>query len=184
MISGVRLTWTPLVVTGACPWCHDAKQFASANGHLWKIGAGHTCSHPSWGVWEIFRYACWWPQSAENAPQGLAFVVMLQDDYERLKKKKKSTEENKYSGSHIFWRMISFLVICRCPWGTQVLMTKIMLCILIPEHRGTTLGVALMAAHWNYLWLLFFPVLKFLEARGDVSFTFVSPVPSVMLAMV
>lgn len=70
VIAGVHLTQTPLVFKGACPWCDDAKQYATASSRLWEIRAGHTCSHYSWGFWEVFRYASFWWRSAENLLKG------------------------------------------------------------------------------------------------------------------
>ena len=100
MISGVYLIQTPCVFTGACPWCDDAKHFATASSHLWESGAGYTCSRHSWGVWEIFRYADLWPRSAEHTHQGLECVVVLRDYYyQRVKTK---AQRKKYSKRHSF----------------------------------------------------------------------------------
>ena len=118
MMSGVPLSWIPLVFTGACPWCDDAQQLATASSCLWEVREGHTCSHHSWGGWEIFRYASLWPGSVPDTLWAFyswcwSSIIMVKDFmFLRCTKKKKNTHFQKLS----FPRHIYYLVICKWPF--------------------------------------------------------------------
>lgn len=109
-------------------------------------------------------------QALRKHASGSAVVVGRRDYYyQRFKKK----EEEIFSYAYlVFWLSVTALGGPKCWWPR-------IFCVLTPQHGSMALGITLIVAHDNDLGLLFFPILKFLEAKGDFLFTFVPPVPPV-----
>lgn len=116
MMSGVPLSWTPLVFTGACPWCYDAQQLATASSRLWEVREGHICSHHSWGGWEIFRYASLWPGSVPDTLWAFyswcwSSIITIKDFmFLRCSKEKKETHISKnhhFQGISTIWLSVN-----------------------------------------------------------------------------